>query len=111
MTISWFDYSRDVKTVALLAYKRGSGETPRVSNPGRCTSLMARQAKQRGNIPSIHSSHTFEEVTFWRGVSASPDGKFINVTADDGRAFIFNTAPPEPAETNPLWNMNLTHAT
>ena len=46
-------------------------------------------------------------MTFWRGVSVSPDGRFINVTADDGRAFIFNTVPP-PAETKPVWETNLT---
>ena len=37
----------------------------------------------------------FSQVTFWRGVSMSPDGKFINITTDDGRAFIFDVNTSE----------------
>ena len=44
----------------------------------------------------------FKGVTFWRGVSMSPDGKFVNVTTDDGRAFIFSVDNPEP-----IWEQNL----
>ena len=106
MTISWFDYSRDVKTVALLAYKRGSGDTASFKS-GTLYVIDGETGETAWEYTFNPLKPYFEEVTFWRGVSASPDGKFINVTADDGRAFIFNTAPP-PAETNPLWNMNLT---
>ena len=31
----------------------------------------------------------YKAVTFWRGVSISPNGKAVNVTTDDGRAFMF----------------------
>ena len=106
MTISWFDYSRDVKTVALLAYKRGSEDTASFKS-GTLYVIDGETGETAWEYTFDPLKPYFEEVTFWRGVSASPDGKFINVTADDGRAFIFNTAPP-PAETNPLWNMNLT---
>ena len=106
MTISWFDYSRDAKTVALLAYKRGSGDTASFKS-GTLYVIDGETGETAWEYTFNPLKPYFEEVTFWRGVSASPDGKFINVTADDGRAFIFNTAPP-PAETKPLWNMNLT---
>ena len=36
-------------------------------------------------------------------MSVSPDGKFINVTTDDGRAFIFGANKSEP-----IWSENLT---
>ena len=106
MTISWFDYSRDVKTVALLVYKRGSGDTMSFKSG----TLYVIDGETGGTA----WEHTFdplkpyfEEVTFWRGVSVAPDGRFINVTADDGRAFIFN-ATLDPGGIKPLWETNLT---
>ena len=68
---------------------------------------MARQVKQRGKYTFDPLKPYFEEVTFWRGVSVSPDGGFINVTTDDGRAFIFSTTPTSEG-AKPLWNANLT---
>ena len=105
MTISWFDYSRDVKTVALLAYKRGSGDTGDFKS-GTLHVIDGETGETAWEYTFDPLKPYFEEVTFWRGVSVSPDGRFINVTADDGRAFIFNTVPP--TEIKPLWNTNLT---
>ena len=44
----------------------------------------------------------FKGVTFWRGVSMSPDGNYVNVTTDDGRAFIFGIN-----QSKPIWTQNL----
>ncbi len=105
MTISWFDYSRDVKTVATLGYVRGGGDTGDFKS-GTLYVIDGETGETAWEYTFNPLKPYFEEVTFWRGVSVSPDGKFINVTADDGRAFIFNTAPP--AENKPLWETNLT---
>ena len=106
MTISWFDYSRDVKTVATLGYIRGSGDTGNFKS-GTLYVIDGETGETGWEYTFDPLKPYFEEVTFWRGVSASPDGEFINVTTDDGRAFIFN-ATPELAGTKPLWNTNLT---
>ena len=106
MTISWFDYSRDVKTVATLSYVRGGGDTGGFRS-GTLYVIDGETGETAWEYTFNPLKPYFEEVTFWRGVSVSPDGKFINVTADDGRAFIFNTAP-EPGGIKPLWETNLT---
>ena len=106
MTISWFDYSRDVKTVATLGYVRG-GEDTGDFRSGTLYVINGETGEPAWEYTFDPLKPYFEEVTFWRGVSVSPDGGFINVTTDDGRAFIFN-AIPEPAETKLLWNTNLT---
>ena len=106
MTISWFDYSHDVKTVATLSYIRGGGDTGDFRS-GTLHVIDGETGETVWEYTFDSLKPYFEEVTFWRGVSVSPDGKFINVTADDGRAFIFNTAP-EPGGIKPLWETNLT---
>ena len=106
MTISWFDYSRDAKTVALLTYIRGSGEAGGFKS-GTLYVINGETGEAAWEYTFDPLKPYFEEVTFWRGVSAAPDGGFINVTTDDGRAFIFNTTP-EPEGIKPLWNTNLT---
>ena len=106
MTISWFDYSRDGKIVALLAYKRG-GEEVGDFKSGTLYVINGETGETAWEYTFDPLKPYFEEVTFWRGVSTSPDGEFINVTTDDGRAFIFN-ATPEPAEAELLWETNLT---
>ena len=106
MTISWFDYSRDAKTVALLTYIRGSGEAGGFKS-GTLYVINGETGEAAWEYTFDPLKPYFEEVTFWRGVSAAPDGGFINVTTDDGRAFIFN-ATPEPEGIKPLWNTNLT---
>ena len=106
MTISWFDYSRDAKTVALLTYIRGSGEAGGFKS-GTLYVINGETGEAAWEYTFDPLKPYFEEVTFWRGVSAAPDGGFINATTDDGRAFIFNTTP-EPEGIKPLWNTNLT---
>ena len=106
MTISWFDYSRDVKTVALLAYKRGSGDTASFKS-GTLYVIDGETGETAWEYTFDPFKPYFEEVTFWRGVSVSPDGQFINVTADDGRAFIFNAAQTSEGAKS-LWKTNLT---
>ena len=106
MTISWFDYSRDAKTVALLTYIRGSGEAGGFKS-GTLYVINGETGEAAWEYTFDPLKPYFEEVTFWRGVSAAPDGGFIDVTTDDGRAFIFNTTP-EPEGIKPLWNTNLT---
>ena len=106
MTISWFDYSRDAKTVATLVYKRSGGEAGGFKS-GTLYVIDGETGETAWEYTFDPLKPYFEEVTFWRGVSASPDGGFINVATDDGRAFIFNTAP-ELEGTKPLWNTNLT---
>ena len=106
MTISWFDFSRDVKTVATLGYVRGGGDTGDFRS-GTLYVIDGETGKTAWEHTFDPLKPYFEEVTFWRGVSASPDGGFINVTTDDGRAFIFSTAPTSDG-IKPLWNTNLT---
>ena len=69
MTISWFDYSRDAKTVALLTYIRGSGETG-----GFRSGTLYVINGETGEAAWEHTfdplTPYFEEVTFWRGVGA-----------------------------------------
>ena len=106
MTISWFDHSRDAKTVVLPIYRRGGREAEGFKS-GALYAINGETGEAAWEYTFPPLKPYFEEVNFWRGVSASPDGKFINVTADDGRAFIFNTALP-PEGTKPLWETNLT---
>ena len=106
MTISWFDYSHEVKTIATLSYIRGGGDTASFKS-GTLYVINGATGETAWEYTFDPLKPYFEEVTFWRGVSVSPDGRFINVTADDGRAFIFNTAP-ELEGIKPVWETNLT---
>ena len=106
MTISWFDYSRDVKTIATLGYVRGGGDTGDFKS-GTLYVINGETGETAWEYTFDPLKPYFEEVTFWRGVSVLPDGGFINVTTDDGRAFIFNAAST-PEGIKPLWNTNLT---
>ena len=106
MTISWFDYSRDAKTIALLTYKRGGRDTGGFKS-GTLYVINGETGETAWEYTFDPLKPYFEEVTFWRGASVSPNGGFINVTTDDGRAFIFNTTP-EPEGIKPQWNANLT---
>ncbi len=106
MTISWFDYSRDAKIVALLTYK-GSGEEAGKFKSGTLYALNGETGETTWGYTFDPLKPYFEEVTFWRGVGTSPEGRFINVTTEDGRAFMFNTAP-DIEGIKPLWKANLT---
>ena len=103
--IRWFDVSTDGKTLALVTDSGHNlqGSAASESGNGKLTVLNTEDGSEKWhvNIEPLHEY--FSQVTFWRGVSMSPDGKFINVTTDDGRAFIFDVDTPEP-----IWQENLT---
>lgn len=101
----WFDVSGDGKTLA-LAMDSGhnlQGSTENESGGGRMTVFNAEDGMEKWSIGIEPLRKYFRQVTFWRGVSISPDGKFINLTTDDGRAFIFDVNTSEP-----IWKENLT---
>ena len=91
----WFDVSTDGKTLALVTDESGKGN-------GTLSVLDAEAGTEKWHTDFEPLTPYFKRVTFWRGVSMSPDGKFINVTTDDGRAFIFSSDNPEP-----IWKQNL----
>ena len=105
--LRWFDVSADGKTLALVADASGKGN-------GSLVVIDVETGIDRWHATFEPLKPYFEGVTFWRGVSITPDGKFINVTTDDGRAFIFDAeariqnAPTEKEnESEPLWHQNL----
>ena len=105
--IRWFDVSADGKTLALLTdsgHNLPSNETDESdAGNGKLSVLNAEDGTEQWHMDIEPLREYFTQVTFWRGVSMSPDGKFINVTTDDGRAFIFGVDKPEP-----IWQENLT---
>ena len=105
--IRWFDVSADGKTLALLTdsgHNLQSSETDESdAGNGKLSVLNAEDGTEQWHMDIEPLREYFTQVTFWRGVSISPDGKFMNVTTDDGRAFIFGVDKPEP-----IWQENLT---
>ena len=105
--IRWFDVSADGKTLALItdAGHNLQGNTADESGAGngKLSVLNAEDGAERWRTDIEPLTPYFSQVTFWRGVSMSPDGRFVNVTTDDGRAFIFDVDSPEP-----VWQKNLT---
>ena len=104
--IRWFDVSADGKTLALATdaghnLQGAAGENG--AGNGKIALLNAEDGTEKWYADIEPLTPYFAQVTFWRGVSVSPDGKFINVTTDDGRAFIFDANKPEP-----IWSENLT---
>ncbi len=93
--LRWFDVSADGKVIALVTDESGKG-----SGTLSVLDVAAGTEKWKSDIEPL--SPYFEGVTFWRGVSMSPDGKYVNVTTDDGRAFIFDIKRSEP-----IWKQNL----
>ena len=93
--LRWFDVSADGKVIALVTDESGKG-----SGTLSVLDVAAGIEKWKSDIEPL--SPYFEGVTFWRGVSMSPDGKYVNVTTDDGRAFIFDINRSEP-----IWKQNL----
>ena len=102
----WFDVSADGKTLALLTDSgynlQGSAAHEIDAGNGKLSVLNAEDGTEKWHIDIEPLREYFAQVTFWRGVSMSPDGKFINVTTDDGRAFIFDVNQSEP-----IWQENL----
>ena len=105
--IRWFDVSADGKTLALLTDSghnlQGSATDENDTANGKLSVLNAEDGTEQWRMDIEPLREYFTQVTFWRGVSMSPDGKFINVTTDDGRAFIFGVDKPKP-----IWQENLT---
>ena len=104
--IRWFDASADGETLALVTDAghnlQGASDENGAGN-GKLVVLNAKDGTEKWSTDIEPLIPYFSQVTFWRGVSVSPDGKFINVTTDDGRAFIFDVNNPEP-----IWQENLT---
>ena len=85
----WFDVSADGKILALVIDESGKGN-------GVLSVLDTETGTERWHSDIEPLVPYFKGVTFWRGVSMSPDGKFVNVTTDDGRAFIYDVTHSEP---------------
>ena len=103
--IRWFAVSGDGKTLA-FAMDSGhnlQGSTGNESGEGRMTVFNAEDGVEKWGMYIKPLRKYFPQVTFWRGVSISPDGKFVNLTTDDGRAFIFDVNTSVP-----IWQENLT---
>lgn len=103
--IRWFDVSADGKTLALVTDSGHNlqGGAANESRNGKLTVLNTEDGSEKWHVNIEPLRDYFTQVTFWRGVSMSPNGKFINVTTDDGRAFIFDVNTPKP-----IWQENLT---
>ena len=91
----WFDISADGKVLALVSDESGKGN-------GTLSVIDVAAGTENWHADIEPLIPYFEGVTFWRGVSMSSDGKFINITTDDGRAFIFDVNLSEP-----IWKQNL----
>ncbi len=91
----WFDVDAEGKMLALVTDESGKGN-------GTLSVLDVETGIEKWQAEIEPLTPYFEGVTFWRGVSMSPDGKFVNVTTDDGRAFIFDINRPEPILTQNL---------
>ena len=105
--IRWFDVSGDGKTLALITDAghnlQGNTANENSAGNGKLRVLSAENGTERWHADITPLQEYFSQVTFWRGVSMSSDGKFINVATDDGRAFIFDVNTSEP-----VWQENLT---
>ena len=105
--VRWFDVSSDGKTLALVADNghnlQGSPTDENGAGHGKLVVLNTADGIEKWHADIEPLRPYFPQVTFWRGVSISPDGTFINVTTDDGRAFIFDIRTSEP-----IWQENLT---
>ncbi len=101
--IRWFDTSADGETLALVTDAGHNLQGNTADGNGRLVVLNAKDGTEKWRVDIEPLTPYFSQVTFWRGVSMSPDGQFINVTTDDGRAFIFDVNKPEP-----IWQENLT---
>ena len=98
--LRWFDVSADGKTLALVADTGGKGN-------GSLVVIDVETGMERWHANFEPLKPYFEGVTFWRGVSITPDGRFINVTTDDGRAFIFSAPTGKQSRQEPIWHQNL----
>ena len=102
MNIKWFDHSRDGKTIVLVS---DGGVTEGLSRykSGTLYVINGETGAAQWNYTFDPLKPYYEAVTFWRGVSISPDGSWINVSTDDGRVSIFDTT-----HADIHWETNLT---
>ncbi len=103
--IRWFDISADGETLALVTdagHNLQGATTENELGNGRLVLLNTEDGTEKWRTDIDPLSPYFSQVTFWRGVSVSPDGTFVNVTTDDGRSFIFDVNTSEP-----VWQENL----
>lgn len=104
--LRWFDVDAAGETIALVSDVGHSLPADTASaagaGDGRVTLLNAENGAERWNAAIEPLTPYYAQVTFWRGVSVSADGRFINVTTDDGRALIFGAESPEPVWTEHL---------
>lgn len=107
MIIRWFDYTRDGQRIALVYDTSGSSPSARF-RPGTLCVIDGEMGVKRWEYSFEPLKPYFEVVKFWRGVGVSPDGKFINVTTEDGRAFIFDAMNLEHRKVEPIWQAKLT---
>ena len=91
MIIKWFDYSNDGKIVALVCDGGVIGGSSRYKS-GTLYVIDGETGADRWSYTFDSLKPYYRAVTFWRGVAVSPDGSWINVSTDDGRVFIFNSA-------------------
>ena len=105
--IRWFDIGTDGNILGLVTdgghNLQGSPTDENGAGDGKLVVLNTEDGTEKWHADIEPLREYFPQVTFWRGVSISPDGKFINVTTDDGRAFIFDVNASEP-----IWQENLT---
>ncbi len=102
MIIKWFDYSQDGKTIAVVC----DGGATDGSSRYRSGTLYVFDGTTGADLWDFTFNSLepyYRTVSFWRGVSVSPDGTRINVSTDDGRVFIFNAT-----HTENHWKANLT---
>ncbi len=107
MIIRWFDYTRDGQSIALVYDTSGSSPSPQF-RPGTLCVIDGEMGASRWEYSFEPFKPYFEAVKFWRGVGVSPDGRFINVTTEDGRAFIFDAMNSDHGKVEPLWRAGLT---
>ena len=102
--IRWFDVSSS--SIAFVCDKQSllhskSDQSTDSIPPGSLVVLGLENGQKQWQHTFQPLTPHFQRVTFWRGVSISPDGTHINVTTDDGRAFIFQ-------QDNLIWQKELT---
>ena len=90
MVIKWFDYSNDGETVVLVCDGGVIGGPSRYKS-GTLYVIDGETGADRWNYTFDSLTPYYQAVTFWRGVSISPYGSWINVSTDDGRVFIFDS--------------------
>ncbi|MBI4566972.1 MAG: PQQ-binding-like beta-propeller repeat protein [Planctomycetes bacterium] len=120
--VVWFDCDASGDAVAVAVSRDPHAEPADAALPGLPDEAVA-LLDGAGRVAGVHRlsplGGLFPTVTFWRGVAMRPDGRFLVVTADDGRAFGFQLGrpmegggalaadEPTPPPLTLLWTRNL----